>query len=97
MLSSYNLVDIYRYLNNDYGYTQIAKSRHQYILMILTDELLKSKKYSSKLKKIKYPKELFNMIFKKYKLHFFEMNVFKNNILNKNYPVECVFMLKHGK
>jgi len=97
MLSQHNLVDVYKYLNKDNGYTKITKLRHDYILMILTDELLKSKKYASKIKKLQYPKDLFKIIFKKYKVHFFEMNVSKNNILNKNYPVECVIMLKHGK
>lgn len=89
-------IDLFRYLNEkDYGYTTSTSERVNYILLNLTDDIYDKKSELSKnFKSVKSINELFDLIFKRYQVHFLGTYVVKQESA-LYYPVECVFMIKN--
>ncbi len=87
-------VDIFRYkFIEEPGYTTCYNERFNYILLRLTSDLYdKSSEFYDKFQKVESIKELLNVLFKRYNIHFIDYNVikFKGNI---SYPIECCFIL----
>jgi len=86
MLSKFKY-DIHRCLNAmDVSYTSRNHKRSDYILMYICPDIYKNQKITSN-------KDLMNLVFNKYNIHFIESNI-KSDIETIHYPVETVMMLK---
>jgi hypothetical protein len=102
LILNYNLADLYRYRNPDTkGYTNTSKKRADYLLFKITDDLYDEKspyfKQFHKIRsKMKNDKELFKLIFKRYKVYFVDCYVYKDNYVSnspESFPVELIFMM----
>lgn len=96
LIQNSHCIDIYRYLNDDDpGYTTSFMERVNYIFMCITSDLYnKDSPFYKKIQKMKTSNELFDIIFKRYGIHFLDSSVIKNTDNNSlvYYPIESIFL-----
>lgn len=101
MIKQFKFVDIYRYMNDDNGYTNTSKERIDYIFFPLTDDIyMKTSKYHKKFNKAKTPDEIIKFIFSRYKVYFIDALVREDLYARNssaNVPIEIVIMFYKNK
>lgn len=94
----HHCIDIFRYLyDSDPGYTTSYMERSSYMFLHLTKDMYDDKsEFSKKLQNVKEISDLFNIIFKRYNIHFLDYSIIKNENTKvaTYYPIECVFIFK---
>jgi len=103
LMQQYRCFDIFRHMNNnnDPGYTNTSRERVDYILFLFTNDLYdKNNIFNKKIVKIRNSKDILKLIFKRYRIYFFDVDVITDAILThgtSNFPVETVFMISKQK
>lgn len=95
LIAEFHYVDIYRYMNTDIvGNISTTNSRNDYIMLYMTNDVYDEKsEYIKELSNIKSQKDLFNIMYKRYKIYFIDIKVNTSLENIKNYPIECTCML----
>jgi len=92
------VIDLHRYYDNSNSIiTSKNNKRNDYIFLFLDDEFFEENtKLNDELQNVKTPKDMFNLLFKKYTFHLFEIDVEKEISIFDSYPITISFMFKYS-
>jgi hypothetical protein len=96
LIQDRHYIDVFRYLNEkDCGYTTSNSERINYTFMNLTDDIYDKKSQThNDFKNAKSISEMFDLLFKRYQIHFLGTYVIQSNNVSMYYPIESIFMIK---